>query len=108
MWTRARVSRLAGPQFAMYLVALDFYRTDRPEASLTFGQSIIRDLYGLGDSSRRAGLAGLVDRDVLWVERQALDNRGDRLGRLTARNVYQLAPSWRPPEPRQLDSTDEQ
>lgn len=100
LWTRGLLARLNGPELAMYLIALDFHRTDRPEDQLTFGQSFIRDVYGLGDSSRRKGLAGLVDRDVLWVDTVAQDSAGDRLGRLSPRNVYQIASSWWPPEPR--------
>jgi hypothetical protein len=100
MWTQGLLGRLTGPELAMYLIALDFHRTDLPEATLTFGQSFIRDVYGLGDSSRRAGLGGLAAKDVLWVETQAQDDRGERLSRLSPRNVYSIPPSWRPPDSR--------
>lgn len=99
MWTQGLLSRLTAPELAMYLIALDFHRTDRPEATLTFGESFIRDVYGLGDSSRRKGLAGLATHDVLWMETRPQDDRGERLGRLSRRNVYAISPSWRPPNP---------
>ena len=107
LWTQGLLSRLSGPELAMYLLAIDLHRTDAPDASLTFSKPFVRDVYGLGDSSRRAGLAGLVDRDVLWVETRAQDNRGDRAGRLSPQNVYSIAPSWRPAEARpRVDASD--
>ena len=106
-WTQGLLAGLTGPEIAMYLIALDFHRTDRPEDQLTFGQSFISDVYGLGDTSRRKGLARLVEGRVLWVDTVAQDSAGGRLGRLSPRNVYQIAPSWRPPEPATPTGSDD-
>lgn len=87
---------LTGPGLGMYLVALRAHgqAQGRP---LVFSAGSFGELYGLGESTRKAGLKNLVDLGVLDVARRAADDSGSQGMRRRSRNVYTLVDHLSPP-----------
>jgi len=79
----------------MYLCALALTRSDDPEFFIS--TAFFEDQYGISRSSRKRGLAELMQREVLTVRvEETVDARTFRRVR---RNIYRLTKRYRLPEP---------
>jgi hypothetical protein len=91
---------LTGAGLAMYLVVLRTAEQARKLEGLAFPRAYFRDEYGLGESTRKAGLRNLADLGILTKQTERVDDLGDTLERRRRRNVYDLLQEYaRVPEP---------
>ncbi|CAD6015847.1 conserved protein of unknown function (plasmid) [Agreia sp. COWG] len=88
---------LSGPGLCMYLVSLRTFGQTRGGA-LTFPRSYFRREYGMGESTRKAGLRNLVDLGVLQEEGVSIET-GSGGPRLRGRTQYTLLQIYEPPAP---------
>jgi hypothetical protein len=94
-WTEGLAANLSGAGVAMYLCSLAMTRADSPEFFIV--GSYFDDRYGISRSSRKRGLAELVERGVLTVE---VDDTQDSVTfRTVRRNLYRLAQPFQQPAP---------
>lgn len=105
-WSGGLAGDLSGAGVAMYLCALALTRSDDPEFFISAGH--FEDRYGISRSSRKRGLAELVERGVLTVTiEESIDESTFRKVR---RNIYRVAknyrhpPAWIDPEAPQEDA----
>lgn len=91
---------LTGPGLAMYLIALRTHQLARDKDSLTFPATSFKERYGLGESTRKKGLANLEDLGIVDRVHVLVDNSGGMGHRLRPRNVYQLVHHLAPLPPR--------
>lgn len=96
LWTNGIVHDISGPGLAVYLTMLSVHRSDDPERLMWFTPATYRGLFGLSESTRKAGLRNLIDNDVLWKQRQSIDSSGGRDGQTRSRNVYKFNPQFGP------------
>lgn len=81
---------LTGAGLVMYLVALRTAEQARRTDGLTFPRAYFKAEYGLGESTRRAGLRNLADLGVLDKHTEHVDDAGGTLERRRRRDVYDL------------------
>lgn len=94
-WTEGLAGTLSGAATAMYLVALAMTRHDDPDFFLA--GEFFQERFGISRSSKKRGLAELVERDVLNVESVA--DRDLDTFRMTRRNIYTVKRGFLQPEP---------
>lgn len=94
-WTEGLAGTLSGAATAMYLVALAMTRHDDPDFFLA--GEFFQERFGISRSSKKRGLAELVERDVLNVESVA--DRDLDTFRMTRRNIYTVKREFLQPEP---------
>jgi hypothetical protein len=91
-------STLTGPGLSLYLVALRAFGQAKGRP-FTVPRAYFRTQYGLGESTRKAGLRNLVDLGVLAEEGISVES-GTGGTRLRGRTEYTLHPLYEPPAPR--------
>lgn len=90
---------LTGPGLVMYLAAVRTSLVGGRTDALTFPRAYVTRTFGIGESTRKAGLRNLVSMLVLDPERRTSDETGEFLSRRRLRTVYTLMPPFTPPEP---------
>lgn len=90
---------LTGAGLAMYLVALRTAGVGQRTNDLTFSRKYVTETFGLGESTRKAGLRNLSDLFILDPQVRLADEAGDVLGRRRRRTVYDLMEQYAPPPP---------
>lgn len=93
---------LTGPGLVMYLVSLRAYGQTRG-STLTFPRAYFRREYGMGESTRKAGLRNLVDLGVLEEEGISVET-GTGGPRRRGRTQYALLHIYGPPTPAAPDA----
>ena len=94
-WADGVAGKLSGAGVAMYLCALAMTRSDQLEFFVSANH--FEDRYGISRSSRKRGLAELVDRGVLTVRvEESFDTDTFRKVR---RNIYRLTKRYKQPRP---------
>jgi hypothetical protein len=97
LWRSGVAAKLSGAALAMYLIALSAGSDGR---DFWFSPALFRERYGLGESTRKTGLAELVDHNILFVQTTSVDGTGGTGYRRFRRNVYTVGGPWRPDGPR--------
>lgn len=92
-------AELTGPGLVMYLVAVRTALVGQRTEGLTFSRSYVTRTFGVGESTRRAGLRNLTDLMVLDAHKRFVDDDGDLIGRRRRRTVYDLLAPFDPPQP---------
>ena len=102
-WAEGLAGALSGAAIAMYLVALALTKHD--DGDFFISGSFFEGRFGISRSSRKRGLAELVDYGVLTVRR--VEEPDAETHRIMRRNVYTVANRFRQPAGRQTpkDST---
>lgn len=95
--TLFHTAHLTGPGLVMYLVALRSFG-QIGNAPLTFPRAYFQREYGMGESTRKAGLRNLVDLGVLEEEGVSTESEG-RGPRRRGRTQYTLLAVYQPPLP---------
>ena len=95
---------LTGPGLVMFLVALRTYGQAKGKA-LTFPRAYFQSQYGIGESTRKAGLRNLVTLDVLEAEGVSVEQEGNG-SRRRGRPMYNLLPIYNPPAPAEIVAPD--
>ena len=103
-WRRLFWEDITGPGLAMYLIAIRTAEQARTLENLVFPRTYIREEYGLGDSTIRAGLQNLTILGVLDRELELADSYGGRAQRSRRRYVYDLLDIFGP-DPSRLERT---
>lgn len=93
-WTGGHAGTLSGAGISMYLCALAMTRSDDPEFFIS--AEFFEEHYGISRSSRKRGLAELVDRGILTYRVEETVSLPSY--RKVRRNVYRLAKYYRQPE----------
>lgn len=88
LWERGLIGELSGPALAMYVIVLRLWRTDQEAPMIWFSPPQFKDKFGLGESTRKAGLQELVERGVLVMDKMPIDSMGGSGNRTFMRNVY--------------------
>lgn len=92
-WSEGLAGELSGAGVAMYLCALAMTRSEDPEFFISSGY--FEDRYCISRSSRKRGLAELVERGILtFTVEESIDEMTFRKLR---RNVYRIAKKYRLP-----------
>ena len=95
-WATGTAGKLSGAGVAMYLVSLAMLRDDFPAFFLT--GKFFEERFGISRSSKKRGLAELVNHGVLTVESVVgIDFTTFRRAR---RNVYTITDAFMPPAPK--------
>jgi hypothetical protein len=97
---------LTGAGLVMYLAALRTAGTRGSAENLTFSRRYVTETFGLGDSTRKAGLRNLTELLVLEAETRVADDAGDSLRRRRLRTVYELLDPYRSPPPTVASSSN--
>lgn len=96
LWTSGLAGALSGAGIAMYLCSLAMTRHDDPEFFIA--AHFFDEHYGISRSSRKRGLAELVDKGILTVYKaESVDFATHRR---TTRNLYRITKAFRQPQPR--------
>lgn len=90
---------LSGPGLVMYLVALRTAGKAGHADRLVFPSRYFKTEYGMGESTRKAGLRNLVDLGVLDAETRATDAFGNLGQRRHRRTLYTLLEEYTSPPP---------
>lgn len=90
LWTSGSIRTLSGPALAMYLVVLSVYRHDIEDYRAWFSPSTFKAKFGLGDSTRKAGLRELVEEGILHDYSESIDFAGETGTRTFRRKTYRL------------------
>jgi hypothetical protein len=90
LWTSGAIQTLSGPALAMYLVILSVFRSDIDDYKVWFAQATFKDKFGLGDSTRKAGLRELVAAGILMEFNESVDYEGETGNRTYRRKTYRL------------------
>lgn len=97
---------LTGPGLAMYLVALRTAGKAQTTSRLVFPADYFREEYGLGESTRKAGLRNLSYLGVLDARQDSTDPYGDPSRRRRRRNTYDLLEAYASPPPISREETE--
>lgn len=98
---------LTGAGLVMYLAALRTVGARRSAENLTFSRNYVAETFGLGDSTRKAGLRNLTELLVLDAETRVADDAGDSLRRRRLRTVYELLDPYLSPPPTVTSSSNQ-
>ncbi|MGO4431722.1 hypothetical protein AB4Y88_00030 [Paenarthrobacter sp. RAF9] len=90
LWTSGAIQTLSGPALAMYLVILSVYRGDIEDYRVWFAQATFKEKFGLGDSTKKAGLRELVAAGILTEFNESVDYEGETGNRTHRRKTYRL------------------
>jgi hypothetical protein len=90
---------LTSPGQVMYLVAIRTALVVQRSTGLTFPRAYVTKTFGIGESTRKAGLRNLTDLLVLDPHKRLVDDDGDLLARRRQRTVYDVLAPFDPPAP---------
>lgn len=92
-------AELTGPGLVMYLAALRTAGVAGRSDDLTFSRNYVTETFGVGDSTRKAGLRNLSDLLVMDARSRVADDSGESLGRRRLRTTYDLLEPYIAPPP---------